>query len=121
VRVVIESIPQKAQRYDTCGDWLTSPYDATLAIRVSEMTDKREMALVAIHEFIEAVLCDHAGITSDAVDTFDLGWNGDGEPGDDPAAPYHVQHRLATMVERLIAEQLQVDWDEYGRHIEELS
>jgi hypothetical protein len=121
VRVVIQSIPHAEQRYDTVGDWITVPEDPTLAIRVSELSDWREMALVALHEFVEAVLCDHMGITSEAVDEFDQKWSGDGEPGDDPAAPYYRQHRIATTIERLIAEQLQVDWDEYGRHIEELS
>jgi hypothetical protein len=120
VRIVIDSIAQSEQRYATCGDWITSPHSPSLAIRVSRLEDKREMWLVAVHELVEALLCEHAGVTSDQVDAFDLKFEGDGEPGDDPAAPYHSQHATATAIERILAEQLGVDWDEYGRHIEEL-
>jgi hypothetical protein len=118
VRILIESIPHALQRYPTVGDW-TRGAD-TLYIKVSELPDEREMILVGLHELIEAVLCEHSGVLEESVDDFDTHFDGEGEPGDDPAAPYHRQHRLATAIERVLAEQLLIDWDEYERHIEEL-
>ena len=42
------------------------------------------------------------------------------EPGDDPHAPYHKQHQVATTCEKLIAEALEMDWEAYGRAVEKL-
>ena len=42
------------------------------------------------------------------------------EPGDDPHAPYFMQHQTATKCERLIAKALGVNWGEYEREVESL-
>jgi hypothetical protein len=42
------------------------------------------------------------------------------EPGDDPAAPYHLQHQFATKIERQVARQLGVDWKAYEAAINSL-
>ena len=47
-----------------------------------------------IHELTEMVLCIDRGVTFKAVDRFDMEFEGAGEPGDDPKAPYHREHRL---------------------------
>jgi hypothetical protein len=79
--------------------------------------------LVGMHEAIEAVLCQHAGISPDAVDRFDKAYEarrkpGDlSEPGDDPRAPYHHQHQVATSIEKRLAKQLDVDWAAYDREV----
>jgi hypothetical protein len=124
--VSIESIPHEQQRYDTCGDWFTGATHETLLIQVSELASKKEMFLVAIHELIEAFLCECAGVTEQAVDQFDHGFEqmrvpSDGEPGDQITAPYYKQHQFATGIERILAAEAQVDWLEYERHIQELS
>jgi len=36
-----------------------------------------------------------------------------GEPGDDPRAPYYREHQFASGMERLMAAELGVDWQQY--------
>jgi hypothetical protein len=118
MRVVIETIPHKEQRYDTCGDWL---FDGdTLKIFVSKTKDWRYSFLVAVHELIEVGLCKQAGITQQAVDKFDMNFKGKGEPGDDPKAPYRIQHAVATAIERDVALELDVDWQKYEAALNKL-
>jgi hypothetical protein len=107
--IAIFYIPSSEQRYDTVGDWY---YDGqTLIIRVSNddptYPTKVMQEAVALHELTEALLCAHAGVTQKQVDDFDFNWeaphlsNGQSEPGDNPAAPYHRQHRAADIVEQV--------------------
>jgi hypothetical protein len=137
--VILRETPHDQQRYDTCGDWYTSP-GAGLVIKVSHLKDRREMFLVAIHELIEAFLCECAGVQEADVDKFDKdfesGWletdslvgnklaqpiGYPKEPGDHPDAPYYKQHQIATGIERILAAEVGVSWLEYESHIEELS
>ncbi len=117
----INIIDHDEQRYPTTGDW-DIPHDEKnlfFNVNVSKMRNWRYEMLVGIHELIEAVLCKHAGISEQAVTDFDVEFEknrkpgDDSEPGDDPRAPYFHQHSFATYVERKLAVQLDVDWDEY--------
>jgi hypothetical protein len=117
--VVISSCPHEEQRYDTCGDWYYTEQKA-LSVTVSELEDRRHMWLVAIHELIEAALCEVAGITERQVDDFDMHQEHEGEPGDQPTAPYYRQHQIASGIERLLAAEMRVDWLAYEKAIEEL-
>lgn len=154
LEVIITSTLHKDQRYDTCGDWYYAPawWDISkpgmtkevpiecLRISVSQLPDRREMFLIAIHELIEAFLCECAGVTEASVDDFDKnfesGWletdslvgnklalpiGYPKEPGDHPDAPYYHQHQLATGIERILAAEAGVSWLEYEQHIQELS
>jgi hypothetical protein len=69
MRIVIETIDHSKQRYPTVGDWQARTDG--LHITVSKMSDPRYEFLVGMHEAIEAVLCQHAGISPAAVDRFD--------------------------------------------------
>ena len=118
MKINIESIPQYLQRYPTCGDyWFDA--EGTLQIRVSELPQKSWMQLVAIHELIEVVLCEGAGIPIIDIDNFDFNYKGDSEPGDSIFAPYYKQHQFASGIERILAAELGVDWATYDRWIEE--
>ncbi len=117
--VTIDALDHCDQRYDTVGDWQVTPGD-TLQVTVSYLGDRRMEALVAVHELVEAILCLHRGIAPEAVDKFDQDFEGEGEPGDDPKAPYHREHVFATQVERMLADELGVDWDEYDRKVQAL-
>jgi hypothetical protein len=119
MRIIIETIPHKAQRYETVGDW-RKDQAGNLCITVSELNDWRLEALVAVHELIEALLCRADGVTEDEVDHFDFNFNGEAEPGDDPDAPYYEQHQRASGYERLLAADLQVNWAEYEKAIDAL-
>lgn len=126
-RIIIDFIPHKDQRYDTCGDWIFNDDIGKgdyLVIKVSETIDWRSSALVAVHELIEAILCKHAGITSEQVDAFDIGWKSPGppieEPGDDPRSPYFHQHQFATEIEEYLCNQLDYSWYAHQMSVDEL-
>ena len=126
MKIEISSIEHSKQRYPTIGDWYYDPVSATLVIKVSHMQDRRHMLLVALHELIEVILCEHRGITQQMVDKFDTQFeeyrhpdNFD-EPGDDTQAPYKREHCFATGIERLLASELQVDWKTYEQELDRL-
>lgn len=125
MKIVIETVPHKSQRYDTVGDWFRD-LEGTLHIKVSEEIGDKAASLVALHELIEVLLCEDRGVTQIAVDKFDVEFederepgNND-EPGDDPNAPYYKEHFFATSIERLMAAELNVDWKLYDDAINEL-
>ena len=125
MRILIESIPHDAQRYETCGDW-TFDADGTLHVKVSHTSDDFDF-LVGMHEAIEAYLCLKRGITDEDVTAFDVAFeaqrapNDTREPGDDREAPYRREHRFASSIERRIAVELGIDWLEYDKRITALA
>lgn len=123
MKIIIQTVPHKAQRYDTCGDWQFNDATGELLITVSELRTPHASLLVAVHELVEAMLCHQHGIDEADVDHFDRTWeahNGYSEPGDDMAAPYYAEHQFACGIERLMAAELGVCWTEYEREIEAL-
>lgn len=126
MRIVIETIPHKDQRYPTIGDWYYES-GGTLCIRVSQLSDWRREMLVAVHELVEVLTCKYDGVTQEQVDEFDMEYEKnrakddvESEPGDDPKAPYVNQHCLATGIERILAQQWGVKWNEYADEIESM-
>lgn len=125
VKIIIETIPHSAQRYDTCGDWLFDE-EGNLTIKVSDLDDWRYEALVGLHEAIEALLCRDRQINEEDVTNFDLEFESrrqEGnidEPGDDANAPYRKEHFFATSIERLLAAELNVDWPSYDAAVNSL-
>lgn len=127
MRVVIEVIDHDKQRYSTVGDWQWLDEEKTnLKISVSKMSDWRYEMLVAVHELHEVLLCKNRGITQEEVDRFDILYEanrpeGDtSEPGDARYAPYFFQHQFATILERLFAKELDVDWEVYDKTVANL-
>ncbi len=121
LNIHITSVADTKQRYDTVGDYQTDSTGA-LKIKVSEMPDQKYEFLIAIHELVESYLCKIRNINEESIDDCDLQYessrvDGDviSEPGNQPSAPYHVEHEFATRIEKLLAEELGVDWDEYTR------
>ena len=119
------TIPHKFQAYETVGNWQLLQ-DGTPVIFVSDMKDWRYNFLVMLHELVEVFLCRHTGISQKQVDRFDIAFENkrapgnEDEPGDDPEAPYRVQHCIAIGVERLAAGFLGVSWKEYEEAINAL-
>lgn len=128
-RIVIEAIPHNDQRYETCGDWFYND-QGELVIRVSQTNIKQEL-LIALHELVEAMLCNFKGISESVVTDFDLKFEsmrtafpsivGDREPGDDDTAPYFHEHAMASRIEKWLAESMGVDWNKYEEEINSLS
>jgi hypothetical protein len=124
MKITIETIPHLEQRYNTCGDWSFDKND-NLTIKVSEMPvagDNGSM-LIAIHELVEALLCRMQGITTADVDAYDLAYDAtDGvEAGDQPDAPYHAQHCVATGIERMLAPMFDMRWLDYEAELDDMT
>lgn len=120
----IKTIPHAEQRYPTCGDWWDD--EAGTHFRISDLGNPTWEFLIAVHEFIEWFLCKAQGVSQESVDEFDKQWeavrepgNVD-EPGNSPKAPYYEQHRIASVIEHMLAIVLGVDWDEYDKAINAL-
>ena len=121
MKITIETIPHSDQRYNTVGDW-TGSAGSQLSIKVSGCDDWRMECLVAVHELVEAILCEHANVSANEVDNFDLAWtphDGLVEPGEDADAPYYGQHLRATALEKRLATYLGIEWSEYEEAIGE--
>jgi hypothetical protein len=117
--IVIATVSHGQQRYPTLGDWYPGE-DGALNIVISSLPGPSALA-VAIHELVEAVLCNWDSITAEEVDTFDmehLAGGEIGEPGDHPEAPYREQHKVATRIERAVVEALGIPWREHERMCE---
>ena len=119
--VLIQAVPQETQAYDTQGDWRDKGDALVISVTGTDLSDDQTF-LIALHELVEAHLCRKRGITAEAVDAFDKAWiaahpgyldGTEGEPGDDPAAPYRREHRQAMLVEHLVADMLGIAG--YGR------
>jgi len=110
--ITIKVIPHSKQRYDTSGDyWIDER--GTIQVRISKSKNWRSEALLLMHELTEMFLCIDRDVSFKAIDRFDMRFKGTGEPGDDPKAPYHREHRFATRIERLLARELRVSWATY--------
>ena len=129
MKIIIETIPHGDQRYSSVGDWFYEPGEGeeeVLHFKVSELSDWRREALIAVHELVEVLLCRHDGVSQEEVDQFDKKYEADrqpdddSEPGDSPNAPYVKQHCLATAVERMLAAELEVSWQDYENELGEM-
>jgi hypothetical protein len=126
MRIVIETIPHRDQRYPTVGDWQFE--GDTLNVRVSEMQNEQYEFLVGMHEVIEAWLAvTRSGPEVEAkLDEFDIEYEenrqlGDhSEPGNDSQCPVYFEHQIATGIERILAGLLGVDWNTYDATVDNL-
>lgn len=129
MNIMISTMLHSQQRYPTVGDWdFRTPTNAEpeLHVRVSYMGNEDFEFLVGLHELVEAYLCHKRGITDEQVTDFDIKYEatrppGDtSEPGNYPEAPYHHEHVFATALERAVAREMGVDWDEYEQAVQDL-
>jgi len=121
----IRTIPHSEQRYDTVGDYWTDA-DGVEQFRISSMSNADYEFLVALHELVESHLAAKRGIAEPAITEFDQWFeverergrfSEDAEPGDHPEAPYRREHQFATLIERLMAYELGVDWASYDQAV----
>jgi hypothetical protein len=119
LKISIRTVSHDRQRYNTVGDYFLGP-DEWIMIQVSELGDWKKEILIAVHELIEYLLVLNKGISIREIDAFDIKFDGDGEPGDDLQSPYHKEHIYATMVEKDLASELGIDWNEYEKSINKL-
>lgn len=116
-------------RNEQAGDWVIQEIagegENLIAVSVP-LKDPRHRFLIQLHEMVEAVLCAHRGVTDQEVTEFDAKFETEraagkhsstAEDGDDSRAPYRKEHFCATNIERLMAAELGVDWQEYEQAI----
>lgn len=127
MKIIIEIVEHNQQRYNTVGDWFVDEQDShIMRIRVSHMPTMQAEMCIAIHELVEMMLCSAAKpiVTAKMVDEFDFHWQphaGIEEPGEDPTAPYHNQHTIATSFEKHLAAALGIDWEIYEHNVQQVS
>lgn len=108
MNITIKTIPHRNQRLEDVGDWQIKGND--IAIKISETKNFKYNSLLAIHELVEVILCKDRNISTKEVDMWDI----ENElRGDDPKAPYHKEHKFATKIEKLLAQELGVNWKTY--------
>jgi hypothetical protein len=124
--VLIRMIPHSQHRYSTVGDYYEVE-GGKWVIEVSELGDARYEFLVVIHELVEWFLLWRRGVKEEDVTAFDIWWEEakkgnvqSDEPGNDIRAPYYQEHQIATLVEKMVALQLGVDWEEYCKAMDKL-
>lgn len=124
----IKTMPHDVQRYPTAGDYWRNA-DGAEEFRVSDMDNSDYEFLVAMHELVEWYLSEKRGVKEEDIKAFDEMFeeerqNGlhasDEEPGFDERAPYLREHTFATKIEKMVAEELGVDWRAYGDVITKL-
>ncbi len=118
MKIVIDTVDHANQRYPTAGDWIIG--GDSVHIVVSRLDDPDMEFLVAVHELVEAWLCDKRGIPEPDVMAFDVDHGGEADPGGLSEAPYHKEHMFAETIERLLANELGVDWNVYTAKVEAL-
>jgi hypothetical protein len=124
IKTVIKSINLEDQRYETLGDYYIKDGIRTFAITKTgnDLYDD----LIFIHEFVEEVLTRNKGITEEQILAFDLQFeekikNGevgeDEEPGEQIDSPYRQEHVIAELIERLIINHLNIDFNTYNNNL----
>jgi hypothetical protein len=128
MKIAIITIPHNNQRYKSVGDYVWEN-DDTLLVYVSDTGNKKYNFLIAIHEVIEAFLCEERGIKETDISAFDIKFENERveglhtaneEPGYAKDSPYMNEHFFAESIERLLAGQLNINWDEYDKVLEKL-
>ncbi len=126
LNIKIKTVLDALQRYNTVGDYYVDEKGEE-DIVVSDMGDWRFEILTALHEIVESTLCQERGISIESIDAFDIAYEekrlpGDvSEPGDDPSAPYYKEHQFANKMERMLADELGVDWEKYIKKVDALT
>ena len=119
MKIIIESVPPKDIRYSTCGDWQWLE-DGTLRVEVPEFGNNPDSQfLVALHEMVEAWLCNRDGITEADVSKWDIDNPRLDEPGDSKNAPYHRQHRAAMTIETKMCALMLKNWGDHQHWVQD--
>ena len=122
--IQVHIIKHEDQRYPTVGDWVfgedTPAKMHNLLISVSQTGRQEYNDLVAVHEIIEAILCRANGVSDEEVTNWDTDHIDHPDPGSIPGCPYYREHLFATIIEKMLASELAVNWDHYEETLEKL-
>lgn len=120
----IRTYPIKAMKYKTIGDWENRLNELFrhryIDALVANTGDDDYNFLIGLHELIEAYLCHKHGILEEQVTEFDTDHPETDNPGELPDAPYRWEHQFAELIERQVARELLIDWEEYDKRVTEV-
>lgn len=122
-RIIVETIESQDQRYPTCGDYWET--EDEMHFRITKQDNEDYEALVFLHEFVEFILTRKRGIAEPAISEYDIKWeeyNEKGmaaadEPGNEPGCIYYQEHRFSENMERLLAQEMNIDWFTYNNKL----
>jgi hypothetical protein len=123
MKINIDFIDAKEQRYPTAGDYWID--ENTLEVRITKQGNRDYEFMIMIHELIEEYLTRRKGINEQSILEFDLEWEKKKEqglttaeePGAEPDCPYKREHFLATVIEGLLALEMGIDFQTYDQEI----
>lgn len=119
--IFVQVIPHNEQLYDTVGNYIENNGMGVWDIEISEMSKWEYESLVLVHELVEMILTKHRKISWKSIDKFDMGLGKDlSEPGNDKRAPYFKEHQFATRIEKMLCNELGIDWNKYDKVISKL-
>ena len=128
MKVIIETKASDKLRYRTLGDYKIDK-KGVLRITVADTGDDLFNELIAIHELLEELLTRHRNIKEEDIYKFDLWveeevkagrYPDDAEPGEHPKSIYRKEHLFAEKIERMVAKELKINWEEYSEHLNKL-
>ena len=118
---IIVQKPEK-MRYATVGDYYKTKKG--WVIESVDLKNPDYNFLTHLHEFIELYMTQRHGISEPEIKKFDE-WFEEQKakgnfkritgPGNHPKAPYHHEHVLASKIERLIAKELKVNYQQQNK------
>ena len=127
IPTVVESVELEAQRYFTLGDYFIK--DGVRYFRITKIGDDLMDDLVFLHEFVEELLTRHRNIPEEEIFKFDLwveneiekgNYPDDAEPGAHKLSPYKKEHLFAEKIERMVAKELKINWENYNKELNEI-
>ena len=128
LQYILKVIPHSWQDYPTIGNYFYIK-GGTIVIFCSDMKNNDYHQLIFAHEMFEVALVIKRKINIKEIDKFDInfekerekGLHGkDDEPGDNKSAPYHKEHVFATKLEKLLAKEMDVNWEDYSKTVSNL-
>lgn len=124
IPTVIESVILESQRYFTYGDYFIK--DGVRYFRITKSNSDVMDDLVLVHEILEEILTRNRGIREEDILKFDLwveeevekgNYPDDAEPGDHPLSNYKKEHEFATKIEKMLADELNINWSDYENEL----
>lgn len=124
IDTIIKSVKLTDQRYETLGDYYLK--DGKRIFSITKTGNDLFDDLIFIHEFIEEVLTRNKGINEEQILKYDLEFEDkircgevdeNDEPGEQIDSPYRQEHMIAEIVERLIANHLNINFKEYDNKL----
>ena len=124
MKIVIDFLNSEQMRYSTCGDYFYDK-EGVKHFQIIDTGNEYYNTLILLHEMTEEIISKNQGIIEQDILAHDI-WHekefNEGrteiyEPGEHPLSPYADSHFFAETIERLIANKLKIDWNEYDKSL----